>query len=84
MRKLGQQGITSLMIEGGGEVNASVLKSGIVDKVVFFIAPILIGGTGAPSAVGGSGILKLKDAWRLRRVRTVVLGEDLMVEGYCH
>ncbi|MGH7395424.1 MAG: dihydrofolate reductase family protein, partial [Candidatus Methylomirabilales bacterium] len=62
--------------------HASALAEGIVDKVAFFLAPLLIGGKTAPSALGGPGIEKLADAVRLRDVRFTPLGEDLLVEGY--
>jgi diaminohydroxyphosphoribosylaminopyrimidine deaminase/5-amino-6-(5-phosphoribosylamino)uracil reductase len=55
VEKLGKRGLTSLLIEGGGEVAASALAAGIVDKVIFFIAPKIIGGREAPTAVSGAG-----------------------------
>lgn len=82
MQALAAREITSVLIEGGAEIHASALAEGIVDKVAFFLAPILIGGKTAPSALGGPGIEKLADAVRLRDVRFTPLGEDLLVEGY--
>jgi diaminohydroxyphosphoribosylaminopyrimidine deaminase/5-amino-6-(5-phosphoribosylamino)uracil reductase len=82
MQALAAREITSVLIEGGGEIHASALAEGIVDKVAFLLAPILIGGKTAPSALGGPGIEKLADAVRLRDVRFTPLGEDLLVEGY--
>ena len=75
-------GITSMLIEGGSEIAASSLEAGIVDKLVFFIAPLLIGGREAPPVIGGRGIGPLADALRLRDVRWEMVGEDIMVEGY--
>ena len=66
MKELGKIGITSLMIEGGSEIAASALKEGIVDKVIFFIAPKIITGREAKSSIGGEGIRKLKDALMLK------------------
>ncbi len=82
MRALAAREITSVLIEGGAAVHASALAEGIVDKVAFFVAPLLIGGTTAPGAVGGPGIEKLADAVPLREVRITPLGRDLLVEGY--
>jgi len=74
-------GITSVLIEGGSEIAASSLESGIVDKLVFFIAPLLIGGREAPPVIGGRGVGPLADAPRLREVRWSAVGDDIMVEG---
>ena len=75
-------GITSVLIEGGSEIAASSLEAGIVDKLVFFIAPLLIGGREAPPVIGGRGVGPLAEALRLRDVRWDAVGEDIMVEGY--
>jgi len=75
-------GITSVLIEGGSEIAASSLEADIVDKLVFFIAPLLIGGREAPAVIGGRGVGPLAEALRLRNVRWDAVGEDIMVEGY--
>lgn len=82
MRSLGREGITSVMIEGGAEVCASALSSGIVDKVVYFIAPKIVGGRNAPTAVGGDGVELLRDAITLRDVSYTPVGSSIMVQGY--
>jgi len=82
LENLGKMGITSLLIEGGGEINASALKEGIVDKVAIFYAPKIIGGREAVGFVGGEGIVSLSDAIALERISTRRMGEDLLVEGY--
>jgi diaminohydroxyphosphoribosylaminopyrimidine deaminase/5-amino-6-(5-phosphoribosylamino)uracil reductase len=82
MKMLGSFGITSLLIEGGAEVNASALKSGIVDKVVLFIAPKLMTGTDSLCSIGGKAPAKLGGAVTLRDVTSSFVGRDLMVEGY--
>ena len=79
---LGCQGITSVLIEGGAEVNASALKAGIVDKVMFFIAPKIIGGTDAPSPIGGEGIQRLAEAHELHDVAIKSINGDILIEGY--
>jgi diaminohydroxyphosphoribosylaminopyrimidine deaminase/5-amino-6-(5-phosphoribosylamino)uracil reductase len=79
---LGRRGIVSLLIEGGGRVSAGALRAGVVNKVIYYLAPILIGGQQAPGAIGGEGVQRLDDAFRLRDVRTSQLGHDLLVEAY--
>jgi diaminohydroxyphosphoribosylaminopyrimidine deaminase/5-amino-6-(5-phosphoribosylamino)uracil reductase len=82
MEALGKRGALSVMIEGGAEINASALREGIVDKVLVFLAPILIGGKSTPTAVGGEGIETLSQALRLRDVRIERFDGDILVEGY--
>lgn len=76
-----QRHVHSILLEGGGEVLASALAERIVDRVVFFIAPVLIGGRQAPGAVGGAGIRRLARAIRLQEVRCRRVGPDWCVEG---
>jgi diaminohydroxyphosphoribosylaminopyrimidine deaminase/5-amino-6-(5-phosphoribosylamino)uracil reductase len=82
LQQLAQRQITSLLVEGGASVHGSFLTSGLVDKVYWFIAPMLIGGEEAPGAVGGTGISRLKDAVRLKETKIHHFGEDICVEGY--
>lgn len=76
---LGEQGIDSLLLEGGATLNASALEAGIVDKVMMFIAPKILGGKNAPTPVGGKGIEALEKAVQLKAMKVVSLGEDLVV-----
>ena len=82
MRELGRKEITSVLIEGGGEVNAAALQAGIVDKLMFFVAPKLIGGHDAPGPIGGTGIARLAEAFELRNVKISQIGSDFLIEGY--
>ncbi|MFB3816516.1 MAG: bifunctional diaminohydroxyphosphoribosylaminopyrimidine deaminase/5-amino-6-(5-phosphoribosylamino)uracil reductase RibD [Candidatus Methylomirabilales bacterium] len=82
MEALGKLGFLSVMIEGGAEINASAIQEGIVDKVLLFLAPILMGGKSAPSALAGTGAATLAQAVRLRDIRIERLDEDLLLEGY--
>lgn len=82
METLGQRGITSLLIEGGGKVNETALMSGLVDKVMCFVAPKFIGGKDAPGVFGGEGIARLTDAPELKRTTITELDGDLLIEGY--
>jgi diaminohydroxyphosphoribosylaminopyrimidine deaminase / 5-amino-6-(5-phosphoribosylamino)uracil reductase len=82
MKMLGGFGITSVLIEGGAEVNASALKAGIVDKVVMFIAPMLMTGVDSLCCIGGKSPAKLGKAVMLHDVTSHFIGRDMMVEGY--
>jgi diaminohydroxyphosphoribosylaminopyrimidine deaminase/5-amino-6-(5-phosphoribosylamino)uracil reductase len=82
MRELGKIGITSLLVEGGSSLNSYCLEAGIVDKVLFFIAPRIIGGKDSFPAVGGASCGRLQDAYRLKDVSTRRIGEDILIEGY--
>jgi diaminohydroxyphosphoribosylaminopyrimidine deaminase/5-amino-6-(5-phosphoribosylamino)uracil reductase len=80
-RVLARRGIQSVLIEGGAEVLASAFADRLVDRVVWFIAPLLIGGRGAPSALGGQGIGRLRNAVRLTDVEMTRVGPDFCVEA---
>lgn len=82
MQTLGARGITSVLVEGGGKVNASALESGVVDKVMCFIAPKFIGGRQAPGIIDGNGIKRLIDAPELQRLSVTQLDNDLLIQGY--
>lgn len=82
MFELGRRSITSVLVEGGGEVNASALRAGIVDKVMFFYAPKLIGGSAAAGPIGGEGIQCLSEAYKLRDLTVTHINGDFLVEGY--
>lgn len=82
MEKLGQRQITSVLIEGGASVAAAAVEENLVDKVHFFVAPIIIGGHSAPGPVGGQGIAQLPEAVRLQAMSTEWLGTDLHIEAY--
>jgi diaminohydroxyphosphoribosylaminopyrimidine deaminase/5-amino-6-(5-phosphoribosylamino)uracil reductase len=82
MKKLGQEGIDSILIEGGGTLNFSALEEGIVDKVIFYIAPKILGGENSKNSIAGRGFSKLNDAIRLKDINYRTIGEDLVVEGY--
>ncbi|HEU6447817.1 MAG TPA: bifunctional diaminohydroxyphosphoribosylaminopyrimidine deaminase/5-amino-6-(5-phosphoribosylamino)uracil reductase RibD [Verrucomicrobiae bacterium] len=79
LKKLGAENVTSLLVEGGGEVNASFLFGGFVQRIAFFFAPKILGGRDARKAVGGNGILKLADAIQLRDAEWRKIGEDLLL-----
>lgn len=80
--ELGKMQITSLLIEGGSEIAASALEQKIVDKIVYCIAPKIIGGRSSPSPVGGSGINKINKAIKLKDLEFKKVGADLLIEAY--
>ena len=82
MKMLGGFGVKSVLIEGGAEVHASALKSGIVDKVAMFIAPVLMTGMDSICSIGGVSPTKLSQAVRLSDMTSRMVGDDLMIEGY--
>ena len=82
MKVLGRKGVTSVLFEGGGEVLASALQEKIVQKAVWFIAPMIIGGRKAPTAVEGQGIQQLSRALHLKDTQVERIHEDIMVTGY--
>jgi diaminohydroxyphosphoribosylaminopyrimidine deaminase/5-amino-6-(5-phosphoribosylamino)uracil reductase len=82
IEQLGRMGLSSVLIEAGASFNASALKGGIVDKVVFFIAPKIICGRASISVVGGESFFKLEDALHISDLTVRKVGEDIMVEGY--
>jgi len=82
LRVLGERGVVSLLVEGGGVIIGSLFDHGLVDKVQAIIAPIIVGASDAPAAVAGAGARRLADAWRLREPTVERLGEDVLITGY--
>jgi diaminohydroxyphosphoribosylaminopyrimidine deaminase/5-amino-6-(5-phosphoribosylamino)uracil reductase len=82
MKNLGERGITSVLVEGGGILLGSMFDQGLVDKVIAFVSPVIIGGQDAATAVAGNGIEKVVDAIKLERVTTEKFGDDIMISGY--
>lgn len=80
---LGKREFTSLFVEGGGTILGSLFDSGLVDKVVAFVAPVIIGGRDASSPIEGKGIEKMADALRLKDVDIRQFGNDVAIIGYC-
>jgi len=79
LEKLGSQNVTSLLVEGGGEVNASFLLGGFAHRIVFFYAPRILGGRASRPAVGGDGAAGWKDILNLEGIRWGRLGLDLVL-----
>ncbi len=82
LKILGERGITSVLVEGGGILIGSLFDWGLVDKVIAVIAPVIIGGEKAKIAVSGKGVDRMADALKLERVSVGKFGQDLMISGY--
>lgn len=79
LKQLGRSGVTSLLVEGGGEVNASFLLGGLAQRVAFFYAPKILGGRESRKAVAGDGVERLSDVIALSELRWQKLGPDLLL-----
>lgn len=81
MKRLGEEKIDSILLEGGAMLNWSALKSGIVNKAQIYIAPKLFGGDTAKAPIGGIGVEVPENAFRLKNTEMTRLGEDFLIEG---
>lgn len=82
LRELGSRSLQSVLVEGGSAIAGEFVDAGLVNKVTFFIAPKIVGGIDAVSAVGGKGIEMMSDALELERTTVVQHGRDIEVTGY--
>ena len=82
LSELAARDVMSVLIEGGGATHASAFEAGVVDKVMFFVAPKIIGGRQAVSAVEGHGAERVADAWQLEQMTARPVGDDLLIEAY--
>ncbi|WP_080146939.1 bifunctional diaminohydroxyphosphoribosylaminopyrimidine deaminase/5-amino-6-(5-phosphoribosylamino)uracil reductase RibD [Marinilactibacillus piezotolerans] len=82
MNVLGERGIDSILLEGGGTLNGAALEAGIVDKVNLYVAPKLIAGEMAISPVRGQGVDNISETFNINKINYQSLGKDLLIEGY--
>ena len=82
MKKLAQLKIANILVEGGGTLIGSLFDENLVDKMLIFISPKIIGGKEAPSSVMGKGISRIERAHKLKDLQLKHIGEDFLVEGY--
>jgi diaminohydroxyphosphoribosylaminopyrimidine deaminase/5-amino-6-(5-phosphoribosylamino)uracil reductase len=82
LRELGKRSLQSVLVEGGSTIAGEFIDAGLVNKVTFFIAPKIIGGVEAPSAIGGIGVEKMPAALDLDNVSVTKRGNDIEVTGY--
>ena len=82
LEELGRRSVQSVLVEGGSGVAGRFIDAGLVNKVTFFVAPKIVGGSEAPGAVGGIGVELMKDALQLEDVEVTQRGDDIEVTGY--
>ncbi len=82
LKKLAGLNISNVLVEGGGTLIGSLFDEGLVDKIMFFISPKIIGGKDAVSSVMGQGITRVDKAVKLKDVSVKRIGEDFLVEAY--
>jgi diaminohydroxyphosphoribosylaminopyrimidine deaminase/5-amino-6-(5-phosphoribosylamino)uracil reductase len=81
LRRLAARGIVTLLAEGGGEVHWSLLSAGVVDRVLLFVAPVIVGGREAVPVVGGAGVERMDQAFRFVDLERRWVGDDLLLAG---
>jgi len=81
LKKLGMLNIMHLLVEGGGELIASLVEARLVDRFLFFIAPKIIGGRSAITSVEGSGISRMSDAVMLKELKVKKFANDVLIES---
>jgi len=79
---LGQREISSLFLEGGGTLQTTFLENGLADKILMTYSPKLVGGKKAPVFFTGKGADHIRDALRIKRIRTFKIADDIIAEGY--
>jgi diaminohydroxyphosphoribosylaminopyrimidine deaminase/5-amino-6-(5-phosphoribosylamino)uracil reductase len=82
LSKLGEMGMSSLLLEGGSQVNGSFLDEGLIDKFLFFLSPKWVGDQEALGIFSGKGVANLQEAVGLKEIKTRRMGEDILLEGY--
>jgi diaminohydroxyphosphoribosylaminopyrimidine deaminase / 5-amino-6-(5-phosphoribosylamino)uracil reductase len=82
LKELGKRTVQGVLVEGGPGVAGNLIEAGLVNKLTFFVAPLVIGGGQAPSAIAGVGAENVADAVQLRDVEIVTRGCDLEITGY--
>ena len=82
LRSLAKIGIINILVEGGGELIAGLVEERLVDRFLVFIAPKIIGGRDAKTAVEGIGIEKIKDAFKLKDISVRRFKEDILIEAH--
>jgi diaminohydroxyphosphoribosylaminopyrimidine deaminase/5-amino-6-(5-phosphoribosylamino)uracil reductase len=82
LSKLGEIEMTSLLVEGGSQVNGSFLDEGLIDKLLLFLSPKLLGDPKALGIFGGRAVSRLEEAVPIKKITTRRMGEDILLEGY--
>ena len=79
MKQLGSRQVTSLLVEGGPTLLGSLLEQRLGHRIAAFVAPLLVGGAGAPGPFGGLGAASLGQGWRVHGIRSEAVGPDLLL-----
>lgn len=82
LAELGRRQITSILVEGGSTLLGHLFDQRLVDKVLAFVSPMIIGGEKAKTAVGGNGVDRVAEALRIKQVKVDRFGDNLLVSGY--
>ena len=81
MKQLGDSGLLFLMLEGGASLAGAMLRAGLIDRLMLFIAPRLIGGADGYPLLSGTGVASIREAWQLTDVQSRQVGSDILIEG---
>ena len=81
IQRIGEAGLDSVLVEGGGILAEALLRKGLIDEVAFFVAPKLIGGAEAKSPIEGEGFMRMADAVELEGVKSQLFGQDILISG---
>jgi diaminohydroxyphosphoribosylaminopyrimidine deaminase / 5-amino-6-(5-phosphoribosylamino)uracil reductase len=84
LQQLGERDIASILLEGGGRLSGAMLEQRLVNKMILFYAPKIIGGAGAPANFSFAGFDKMQDAITLDRLHVERFGDDICLTGYPH
>lgn len=82
LRRLGERKISSVLVEGGGTLNYSLLKAGAVDKLFIFIAPLIFGGRNSPTPFAGEGVDTIDRSWQVEQTEIKQFDQDILIVGY--
>jgi diaminohydroxyphosphoribosylaminopyrimidine deaminase/5-amino-6-(5-phosphoribosylamino)uracil reductase len=82
--QLGKRDVQGLLVEGGSRLAGSFVREGLVDRVVVYVAPKLVGDDGAPGVLAGRGVTSIGDALPLRFARVDTIGNDVRMEADVH
>jgi diaminohydroxyphosphoribosylaminopyrimidine deaminase/5-amino-6-(5-phosphoribosylamino)uracil reductase len=84
MAELGKREIQQVLVEGGPTLGWKLVRAGLVDRVVLYLAPILVGGRDAPSVLMGEGIESIAEPYRVEIVEVARVGDDMKVVADVH
>ncbi len=80
--ELGRRRMTNVLVEGGADTLGGFFDAGLVDRVMVFVAPLIVGGADAQTAVAGAGVEDIENAFRLQDCETLAMGPDVLIQGW--